>query len=108
MGDSCPKALIQGGIIQGKMFRGWGGSEVQVAIAQGDFLMGGGGNCPGSNCPGGISSGVIVLGGISWGAIVQGEMFGYHSRSCILCAEYIMIQVKPKSVSEYFKIFLRS
>lgn len=63
MGDSCPKALIQGGIIQGKMFRGWGESEVQVAIAQGDFLMGGGGNCLGSNCPGGIYSGLIVLGG---------------------------------------------
>ena len=38
MGGSCPKALIQGGIIQGKMFRGWGGVR-----------------SPGGNCPEGIS-----------------------------------------------------
>ena len=70
-----------------------------------------GGNCPWGNFIEGNSlgvsnySGVIVLGGISWGAIVQGKMFGYHLWSCILCAEYIMIQVKPKSVSEYLQDF---
>ena len=47
MGDSCPKALIQGGIIEGKMFRGWGGSEVQVAIAQRGFPDGGRGQLSG-------------------------------------------------------------
>ena len=73
--------------------------------------MGGGGNCLGSNYPGGVYSGLIVWeggncpGGISWGAVVQGEMFGYYLRSCILCTEYIMIQVKPKSVSEYLQDF---
>ena len=40
-GGSCPKALIQGGIIHEKMFREWGGSEVQVAIAQRGFPDGG-------------------------------------------------------------------
>ena len=39
------------------------------------------------------------------GANVQGEMFEYHLRSCILCAGYIMIQVKPKSVSECLQDF---
>ena len=39
------------------------------------------------------------------GAKVQGEMFEYHLRSCILCAGYIMIQVKPKSVSECLQDF---
>ena len=41
MGGSCSKALIQGGIIHEKMFREWGGSEVQVAIAQRGFPDGG-------------------------------------------------------------------
>ena len=65
MGGSCPKALIQGGIIQGKIFRGWGGGgqKSRRQLPRGNFLMGGGGNCLGSNCPGGIYSGLIVLGG---------------------------------------------
>ena len=72
----------------------WGGAIVLGGISLGAILWG-------------VSnySGVIVLGGISWGAIVQGKMFGYHLWSCILCAEYIMIQVKPKSVSEYLQDF---
>lgn len=48
MGGSCSKALIQGGIIQGKIFRGWGGgSEVQAAIAQREFPDGGRGQLSG-------------------------------------------------------------
>ena len=77
MGGSCPKALIQGGIIEGKCLGGGAGQKSRWQLPRGDFLMEEGGNCLGSNCPGGIYSGLIVLGGnCPWGNFIGGNSLG--------------------------------
>ena len=69
-GVSCPGVVVQGGIIQGKMFEG----QKSRQLPCGEFHEG---NCPGVNYSGVIVWQKKVRGGLlSWGKFHRGKLCG--------------------------------